>query len=704
MDASKYEVFELGPGGSMWESSSPREKSLVVLEEGGEVSKDATLKTSVTASAALLRKMPESFDSVLAEKRFGLALLLKSYVPNVDCEGLVNDERYDCVCVVDKRLGKVATVDGGVTVVGGVVGGSCYRVWPSEDVSFVELALIAVAGSHQGEGLGAATLRRVEDASRDSRGASRILTYADNRAFAFFRRQGFSRTVTTPFALWKPKIVDYSVGAVVAEKIIPPKNDHAAGNNKVMKPVVEGLESSSSRAIATGVTECTSGRPNCYCRSGRTRAIVRYDPVTGATLETYCSTSDAARKLQLTAPQITHVLSGAIEDTKGHKFRYAVEVPWVRGGGPRAISEVDPTTGDVIRDYASATACARLTGLSNSAIGEVCSGKRNDLDGRVFRFKEPRVYPCAICATDHDAGTLLLCDGLDGRCVSTAHTSCIGLSAVPDTDWFCKTCLEKGEDVKQRDRRNNVVSEVVVKQPQKRRQRTKLVFNDGDEEHFSQQGLETKENTRDGDTDDGHKVMKKRKQRTKKVAKKKTLGLKPVFLEEATELRPRRAAAQRKRFVEEDEHSTDSDDILPLKEKKTDDIVPVKKKKKKPIAKKQQKVVYKDSDSEDDDDDFFKDDDDEDFEEEEEKRRKKKARQQKKRVFEPPPRDSNIDYCAACGDGGELICCDKCDRAYHLPCVNLDIVPAGDWHCSVCLAQRNLKKKETTPRPNYDLL
>ena len=73
--------------------------------------------------------------------------------------------------------------------------------------------------------------------------------------------------------------------------------------------------------------QCTSGRPNCYCKSGRTRAIVRYDPETGDDLEEYCSTSDAAQKLGLAAPNITHVLSGTYEDASGHKFRYKVEVP-----------------------------------------------------------------------------------------------------------------------------------------------------------------------------------------------------------------------------------------------------------------------------------------------------------------------------------------------------------------------------------------
>ncbi|MEN1728717.1 MAG: hypothetical protein AAGJ52_09775, partial [Pseudomonadota bacterium] len=62
-----------------------------------------TYETSLEASAAMLAKLPEdAFATKEEEHRFGLALLLKSYVPNVDCESLVNDARYGGVAVVDK--------------------------------------------------------------------------------------------------------------------------------------------------------------------------------------------------------------------------------------------------------------------------------------------------------------------------------------------------------------------------------------------------------------------------------------------------------------------------------------------------------------------------------------------------------------------------------------------------------------------------
>ncbi|XP_042635539.1 autoimmune regulator [Catharus ustulatus] len=54
---------------------------------------------------------------------------------------------------------------------------------------------------------------------------------------------------------------------------------------------------------------------------------------------------------------------------------------------------------------------------------------------------------------------------------------------------------------------------------------------------------------------------------------------------------------------------------------------------------------------------------------------------------ETVPHQENEDECAACGDGGELICCDGCPRAFHLACLvpPLPHVPSGTWRCGSCV-------------------
>ena len=369
--------------------------------------------------------------------RKGLASVLQSYVINVDAAALVESPNYESIVVVD------AGADlSGPDLAKAVKGGCCYRVWPTLDGKrrFVELSLICIRHERQGAGLGGALMRRLKLRAERERGARCLVTYADEQAFAYFRRLGFSRTVTLPFREWKGRIVDYGNGAVVAELRADTVDPSASA--RVARQQMGGA--ATSQQLATGVTKCTSGRPNCYCKSGRTRAIVRYDPETGEDLEEYCSTSDAARKLDVRGPTITHVLSGACEDADGHKFRYKVEVPWVRSGGPKAVQEVNPQTGVVIREFTSATHAARLTGFSNGTIGQVCSGKVDSVDGRVFRFRDLRALPCSVCGSDGGAATLMLCDGMSGRCPSSAHFACVELDAVPTGDWFCAACQANG--------------------------------------------------------------------------------------------------------------------------------------------------------------------------------------------------------------------------------------------------------------------
>lgn len=44
------------------------------------------------------------------------------------------------------------------------------------------------------------------------------------------------------------------------------------------------------------------------------------------------------------------------------------------------------------------------------------------------------------------------------------------------------------------------------------------------------------------------------------------------------------------------------------------------------------------------------------------------------------------DYCEVCQQGGEIILCDTCPKAYHLVCLDpeLEDTPEGKWSCPHC--------------------
>ncbi|KAL1271473.1 hypothetical protein QQF64_030489, partial [Cirrhinus molitorella] len=53
---------------------------------------------------------------------------------------------------------------------------------------------------------------------------------------------------------------------------------------------------------------------------------------------------------------------------------------------------------------------------------------------------------------------------------------------------------------------------------------------------------------------------------------------------------------------------------------------------------------------------------------------------------EETPEIENEDFCAVCLIGGDLLCCDRCPKVFHLSChvPPLHSFPRGDWICTLC--------------------
>lgn len=52
----------------------------------------------------------------------------------------------------------------------------------------------------------------------------------------------------------------------------------------------------------------------------------------------------------------------------------------------------------------------------------------------------------------------------------------------------------------------------------------------------------------------------------------------------------------------------------------------------------------------------------------------------------------NVDQCAICGEGGNLLICDGCESEWHMECTKpaLKTVPEGHWECDVCIDRKFL--------------
>lgn len=113
-----------------------------------------------------------------------------------------------------------------------LLGGICFR--PFFEQHFVEIVFCAVGGDSQIKGYGEFMMNMLKETVREEFkkhfSATQIkypiylLTYADNYAIGYFKKQGFTKRIT--FKHWRGRIKDYEGGTLMQGKIIPEMNYH----------------------------------------------------------------------------------------------------------------------------------------------------------------------------------------------------------------------------------------------------------------------------------------------------------------------------------------------------------------------------------------------------------------------------------------------------------------------------------------------
>jgi len=88
-----------------------------------------------------------------------------------------------------------------------VYGGVTFRTWKQKH--FMEIAFFAVSSILHGQGYGTILMNHLKQMAQ-SEGIRYFLTYADNTAIGFFRKQGFSDKITFDSTKWKRFIKYYT--------------------------------------------------------------------------------------------------------------------------------------------------------------------------------------------------------------------------------------------------------------------------------------------------------------------------------------------------------------------------------------------------------------------------------------------------------------------------------------------------------------
>lgn len=138
----------------------------------------------------------------------GLKNIFQKQLPKMPREyiaRLVYDRSHISIAVVRKPL----------TVVGGIT----YR--PFDSRKFAEIVFCAISSTEQVRGYGAHLMNHLKDYVKATSPVMHFLTYADNYAIGYFKKQGFTKEITLEKSIWMGYIKDYEGGTLMQCTMLP---------------------------------------------------------------------------------------------------------------------------------------------------------------------------------------------------------------------------------------------------------------------------------------------------------------------------------------------------------------------------------------------------------------------------------------------------------------------------------------------------
>ncbi|CAI5736361.1 unnamed protein product [Peronospora destructor] len=141
-----------------------------------------------------------------------------------------------------------------------VIGGICYR--PFEKNGFAEIAFCAINASDQVKGYGTRLMNHLKEYVK-TENITHFLTYADNYAIGYFKKQGFTKSVSMARPNWYGYIKDYDGGTLMECTIHTQINYLKITSmlHKQRKAIQDKIqERSRSKTVYSGLTNFAEGR------------------------------------------------------------------------------------------------------------------------------------------------------------------------------------------------------------------------------------------------------------------------------------------------------------------------------------------------------------------------------------------------------------------------------------------------------------
>ncbi|CAO3589808.1 unnamed protein product [Absidia cylindrospora] len=129
-----------------------------------------------------------------------------------------------------------------------VIGGICYR--PFDEQDFAEIVFCAISSTEQVRGYGAHLMNHLKDYITTHTVMRHFLTYADNYATGYFKKQGFTTEITLDRRKWVGFIKDYEGGTIMQCTVVPEVNYLQSQNTMAVEQV---NDVSTSRGVVSGL-------------------------------------------------------------------------------------------------------------------------------------------------------------------------------------------------------------------------------------------------------------------------------------------------------------------------------------------------------------------------------------------------------------------------------------------------------------------
>jgi histone acetyltransferase len=143
---------------------------------------------------------PESMLKLVGLKSLFAKQLPK--MPRAYIARLVFDPRHTSVAILSDNP---AVKDSDEEIIGGI----CYRGF--KEMRFAEIAFCAVNATHQVKGYGTKLMNLLKKTGAET-GIEYFITYADNYAIGYFKKQGFTKSISMPKGRYFGLIKDYDGG------------------------------------------------------------------------------------------------------------------------------------------------------------------------------------------------------------------------------------------------------------------------------------------------------------------------------------------------------------------------------------------------------------------------------------------------------------------------------------------------------------